>query len=59
MHGCGALGGNQKIGLSNDGIITKIHMAVDAHGMPIRIIITEGTAADFTHDHGKLIVPIK
>ncbi len=25
---------------------TKIHLAVDAHGMPIRILITEGTRAD-------------
>ena len=27
---------------------TKLHLAVDAHGMPIRAIITEGTAADCT-----------
>ena len=25
-----------------------MHLAVDAHGMPVRIIITEGTAADCT-----------
>ena len=24
----------------------KIHLAVDAHGMPIRILVTEGTRAD-------------
>ena len=30
------------------GLNTKIHLAVDAHGMPLRVIITEGTAADCT-----------
>ena len=30
------------------GLNTKIHLAVDAHGMPLRIIITEGTRADCT-----------
>ena len=30
------------------GLNTKLHLAVDAHGMPVRIIITEGTAADCT-----------
>ena len=28
------------------GLNTKIHLAVDAHGMPVRIIITEGARAD-------------
>ena len=28
------------------GLNTKIHLAVDAHGMPIRIFVTEGTRAD-------------
>ena len=28
------------------GLHTKIHLAVDAHGMPIRILVTEGTRAD-------------
>ena len=28
------------------GLNTKIHLAVDAHGMPVRIIIAEGTCAD-------------
>ena len=28
------------------GLNTKIHLAVDAHGMPVRAIITEGTRAD-------------
>ena len=28
------------------GVNTKIHLAVDAHGMPLRAIITAGTVAD-------------
>ena len=28
------------------GLNTKIHLAVDAHGMPVRVIITQGTTAD-------------
>lgn len=28
------------------GLNTKLHLAVDAHGMPVRIIITQGTTAD-------------
>ena len=28
------------------GLNTKIHLAVDAHGMPVRVVITEGTRAD-------------
>lgn len=28
------------------GLNTKIHLAVDSHGMPVRILITEGTRAD-------------
>ena len=30
------------------GLNTKIHLAVDAHGMPVRILITEGTKHDST-----------
>ncbi len=30
------------------GLNTKIHLAVDAHGMPVRIFITQGTTADCT-----------
>ena len=30
------------------GLKTKIHPAVDAHGMPVRVIITDGTTADCT-----------
>ena len=28
------------------GLNTKLHLAVDANGMPIRAIVTEGTTAD-------------
>ena len=28
------------------GINTKIHLAIDANGMPVRVLITEGTRAD-------------
>ena len=33
-------------GTHKRGLNTKIHLAVDAHGMPVRILITEGTTAD-------------
>ncbi len=28
------------------GLNTKLHLAVDAHGMPVRFALTEGTTAD-------------
>ena len=30
------------------GLNTKIHLAVDAHGMPVRMLVTQGTTADCT-----------
>ncbi len=30
---------------------TKRHLAVDAYGIPVRVIITEGTVADCTQTH--------
>lgn len=45
-HGSGARGGNQDMAKTKGGLNTKIHLAVDAHGMPVRILITEGTTAD-------------
>ena len=30
------------------GLNTKLHLAVDSHGMPVRLIVTEGTTADST-----------
>jgi len=37
---------------------TKIHLAVDAHGMPVRVLVTAGPVADCTQA-GKLISHIK
>ncbi|WP_446470790.1 IS5 family transposase [Xenorhabdus stockiae] len=42
----GTQGGNQDMGITKGGFNTKIHLAVDAHGMPVRIVITSGTTAD-------------
>lgn len=32
--------------LTKRGLNSKIHLAVDAHGMPVRIFVTAGTTAD-------------
>ncbi|MDO8775877.1 MAG: IS5 family transposase [Burkholderiaceae bacterium] len=53
-HAAGAKGGNQDMGRTKGGFNTKLHLAVDAHGMPIRVLITAGTTADCTQA-GKLI----
>ncbi|WP_155399053.1 IS5 family transposase [Xenorhabdus bovienii] len=45
-HAAGAAGGNQDMGRTKGGFNTKIHLAVDAHGMPIRALITSGPTAD-------------
>ena len=45
-HASGARGGNQGMSITKGGLNTKVHLAVDAHGMPIRVIITEATRAD-------------
>ena len=42
----GAKGGNQEMSRTKGGLNTKIHLAVDAHGLPVRIALTEGTRAD-------------
>ncbi len=36
------------------GLNTKLHLAVDAHGMPVRAFVTQGTTADCTQA-GRLI----
>ena len=41
-------------GAHKEGLNTKVHLAVDAHGMPIRVLVTEGTAADYSYA-GQLI----
>ena len=33
------------------GLNTKLHLAVDAHGMPVRAFITQGATADCTQAH--------
>ncbi|EIC30817.1 transposase [Methylomicrobium album BG8] len=45
-HAAGAKGGNQDMAITKGGLNSKIHLAVDAHGMPVRILITAGTTAD-------------
>ncbi|MDE9453691.1 IS5 family transposase [Xenorhabdus bovienii] len=45
-HAAGAKGGNQGMERTKGGFNTKIHLAVDAHGMPDRVLITSGTTAD-------------
>ena len=43
----GRSGGRQSGHVQNKrGLNTKIHLAVDAHGMPIQLLVTEGTRAD-------------
>ena len=46
--GAGARGGNQEMDPTKGGLNTKLHVAVDAHGMLVRVCITEGTIADGT-----------
>ncbi|WP_088179267.1 IS5 family transposase [Geminisphaera colitermitum] len=53
-HAAGARGGNEAIGLTKGGGNTKLHLAVDAHGMPVRVIVTAGSTADCTQA-GRLI----
>ncbi|MGC4095653.1 MAG: IS5 family transposase [Nitrospira sp.] len=48
QHASGAVGGNEAIGLTKGGGNTKIHLAVDAHGMPVGVLITAGPVADCT-----------
>lgn len=47
-HAAGALGGQDKQGLGRScgDFSSKIHVKVDAFGMPLKIIITAGQAAD-------------
>ncbi len=45
-HAAGAKGGNQNMGVTKGGLNSKIHLAVDAHGMPLRMLVTSGTVAD-------------
>ena len=47
-HAAGAKGGNEAIGLTKGGQNTKIPLAVDAHGMPVKVLISAGNVADCT-----------
>lgn len=38
--------GPKAIGRSRGGLTTKLHLAIDANGRPLRLIITEGPVAD-------------
>ncbi len=39
---------HQALGRSRGGFTTKIHAACDSHGNPLRFILTEGQASDYT-----------
>ena len=45
----GAVGGNQEMGCTKGGLNTRVHLGVDGPGMPYRIVVTEGAAADVSH----------
>ncbi len=47
-HAAGACGGNQAMGGTKGGLNSKIHLAVDAHGLPVRIFVTAGPTPDCT-----------
>jgi transposase len=47
-HASGAKGGNQDRSHTKGGLNTKLHLAVEAHGMPVRVVVTQGTTADGT-----------
>ena len=49
QHASGAVGGNQAMGRTKGGFNTKVHLGVDGPGMPYRIVVTEGTAAEVSH----------
>ena len=38
--------GNQDLARTKGGLNTKLHLAVDAHGLPVKMIVTKGTTAD-------------
>ena len=48
----GARGGNQGMSRTKGGLNTKVHLAVDAPGLPLRVVVTEGTRADCAEAEG-------
>lgn len=53
-HAAGARGRPSGHEPHKRGLNTKIHLAVDAFGLPVRVLVTPGTDADCTHA-GRLI----
>ena len=53
-HAAGARGGISGHEPHKRGLNTKIHLAEDVHGMPLRVIITEGTRADCKEAAGQI-----
>lgn len=48
-HSCGRRSGlESSVGADKRGLNSKLHLAVDAYGMPVRILLTSGSAADCT-----------
>ena len=50
QHAAGKKGGqtDEQLGRSRGGFSTKVHVAVDALGNPVRLILSEGQVADIT-----------
>ncbi|MFM0210015.1 IS5 family transposase [Paraburkholderia sediminicola] len=49
QHSAGALkNGPQALGRSRGGLSTKLHLAEDSKGRPLRLIVTEGRVADIS-----------
>ena len=52
LQGPSPCGGSQRRqsghGPHKRGLNTKIHLAVDAHGLPVRVLVTQGPTADCT-----------
>nr|WP_244259004.1 IS5 family transposase [Burkholderia vietnamiensis] len=48
---CSKKNGPQALGRSRGGLTTKLHLAVDEAGRPLRMIVTEGQAADISCAH--------
>jgi transposase len=46
QHGAGAKGGNQTMAQPNGGFNTKLHVAMDKVGHPLRVMATEATEPD-------------
>ena len=47
-HASGSQRREPRYGPHKRGVNTKLHLAVDAHGLPVRVLITAGTTADCT-----------